>query len=126
MNVLAFGDTALLVEVDGLPEVLALAAAVREAQPAGVLDVVPAALTVLVQVAPGTDLAGLRRTVLDLPSTRRRGPRETPSRFPCYEGPELAEVARLTRLDECAVVAAHTPVPRGGSRSAGSCPASPT
>ena len=30
MKVLPFGDAALLVEVDGLPEVLALAAAVRK------------------------------------------------------------------------------------------------
>ena len=64
VKVLPFGDAALLVEVDGLDEVLALAAAVRAARPAGVLDVVPAARTVLVTVAPGTDLAALRRTVL--------------------------------------------------------------
>ena len=57
MKVLPFGDAALLAEVDGLPEVLALAAAVRAARPAGVLDVVPAARTVLLTVAPGTDLA---------------------------------------------------------------------
>ena len=67
MKVLPFGDVALLVEVDGLPEVLALAAAVRTARPAGVLDVVPAARTVLLTVGPGTDLVALRRTVLDLP-----------------------------------------------------------
>jgi len=67
MRVLPFGDAALLVEVDGLPEVLALTAAVRTARPAGVLDVVPAARTVLVAVVPGTDLAALRRAVLELP-----------------------------------------------------------
>jgi len=67
MRVLPFGDAALLVEVDGQPEVLALTAAVRTARPAGVLDVVPAARTVLVAVVPGTDLAALRRAVLELP-----------------------------------------------------------
>jgi KipI family sensor histidine kinase inhibitor len=61
VKVLPFGDAALLVEVDGLPEVLALAAAVRDARPAGMLDVVPAARTVLVTVAPGTDLAEVAR-----------------------------------------------------------------
>ena len=35
MKVLPFGDAALLAEVDGLAEVLALAAAVRAAQPTG-------------------------------------------------------------------------------------------
>ena len=112
MNVLPFGDAALLVEVDGLPEVLALAAAVRTARPAGVLDVVPAARTVLLAVAPGTDLAALRRTVLNLPvdpASVRDG--ETVEIPVTYDGPDLAEVARLTGLDESEVVAAHTGTP---------------
>ena len=112
MKVLPFGDAALLVEVDGLPEVLALAAAVRTARPAGVLDVVPAARTVLVAVVPGTDLAALRRIVLDLPvdpASVREG--ETVEIPVTYDGPDLAEVARLTGLDESEVVAAHTGTP---------------
>ena len=80
MKVLPFGDAALLVEVDGLPEVLALTAAVRTARPAGVLDVVPAARTVLVAVVPGTDLAALRRPSWICPSTRHRCPRVRRSR----------------------------------------------
>jgi hypothetical protein len=97
MKVLPFGDVALLVEVDGLPEVLALAAAVRTARPAGVLDVVPAARTVLLTVGPGTDLAALRRTVLDLPVDPASVPEGETVEIPVtYDGPDLAEVARLT------------------------------
>ena len=112
MKVLPFGDAALLVDVDGLPEVLALAAAVRSARPAGVLDVVPAARTVLLTVGPGTDLAALRRTVLGLPvdpASVREG--ETVEIPVTYDGPDLTEVARLTGLDESEVVAAHTGTP---------------
>ena len=112
MKVLPFGDAALLVEVDGLPEVLALAAAVRTARPAGVLDVVPAARTVLLAVVPGTDLAALRRTVLDLPVDPASAPEGETVEIPVtYDGPDLAEVARFTGLDESEVVAAHTGTP---------------
>ena len=58
MTMLPLGDAGLLVEVDGLPEVLALADAVRAAPPTGLLDVVPAARTVLLVLDPGTDLGG--------------------------------------------------------------------
>ncbi len=112
MKVLPFGDVALLVEVDGLPEVLALAAAVRTARPAGVLDVVPAARTVLLTVGAGTDLAALRRTVLDLPVDPASVPEGETVEIPVtYDGPDLGEVARLTGLDESEVVAAHTGTP---------------
>jgi KipI family sensor histidine kinase inhibitor len=92
-----------------VPEVLALAAAVRAAQPAGVLDVVPAARTVLLQVAAGTDLGAVRRFVVDLPVDPSSAPEgDTVEISVTYDGPDLAEVARLTGLDEDDVVAAHT------------------
>jgi KipI family sensor histidine kinase inhibitor len=116
MRVLRFGDAALLVEVDGLPEVLALTAAVRDAHPAGVVDVVPAARTVLVVVEPGTSLAQLERTVAELSTTALSGSVAPPEgetvEVPVvYDGPDLAEVARLTGLGEDEVVAAHTGTP---------------
>jgi len=112
MKILPFGDSALLVEVDGLPEVLALAAAVRAAQPVGVLDVVPAARTVLLPAAPGTDLAALRRTVLDLPVDPSSAPEgDTVEIAVTYDGPDLADVSRLTGLGEDEVVDAHTGTP---------------
>ncbi|MGI9003876.1 MAG: 5-oxoprolinase subunit B family protein [Pseudonocardia sp.] len=113
MRVLPCGDAGLLVELDELPEVLALADAVRAAPPAGVLDVVPAARTVLLTLEPGTDLAALRRAVLDLPVEPRAAVPDTATVeiAVVYDGPDLAEVGRLTGLGSDGVVAAHTGTP---------------
>jgi KipI family sensor histidine kinase inhibitor len=104
------GDAGLLVEVAELSEVLALADAVRASPPPGVLDVVPAARTVLLVLEPGVDLAATRRAVLDLPLDAGASAAdgvvvEVDVR---YDGPDLAEVARLTGLTVDEVVAAHS------------------
>ncbi|WP_214406063.1 5-oxoprolinase subunit B family protein [Pseudonocardia lacus] len=110
MKVLPCGDAALLVDVDDLGEVLALADALRADTPAGVLDVVPAARTVLLTVVPGTDLAEVRRAVLEL----RVGPGAAPPDGETveigvhYDGPDLDEVGELTGLGRDGVVEAHT------------------
>lgn len=113
MKVLPCGDAALLVEADGLTAVLALAAAIRAAELPGVSDVVPAARTVLVITVPGTDLAALRRTVLELTVDPSAEPPdgETVEIAVTYDGPDLAEVAQLTGLSEDEVVTAHTGTP---------------
>ena len=115
------GDAGLLVEVDGLDEVLALDDALRAARPAGVLDVVPAARTVLLVLEPGTDLAATRRAVRELApadppvaGAAAPGPGvETPAVEidVRYDGPDLEEVGRLTGLGTDGVVAAHTGTP---------------
>lgn len=118
MRLLPCGDTGLLVEVDGLPEVLALADAVRAAPPAGVLDVVSAARTVLLCVEPGTDLTKVRRAILDLdirpgdvePGTPPPGGERVEIEV-VYDGPDLDEVGELTGLGSAGVVAAHTGTP---------------
>jgi KipI family sensor histidine kinase inhibitor len=113
VKLLPCGDTGLLVEVDGLPEVLALADAVRAAPPDGVLDVVAAARTVLLCVRPGTDLAAVRRAVLDLHVEPGAAPPDG-DRVEIdvvYDGPDLAEVGELTGLGADGVVAAHTGTP---------------
>jgi KipI family sensor histidine kinase inhibitor len=113
VKLLPYGDTGLLIEVDGLPEVLALADALRAAPPAGVLDVVAAARTVLLCVEPGTDLAAVRKAVLELDV--RPGAAapdgETLEIEVVYDGPDLAEVGELTGLGADGVVAAHTAMP---------------
>jgi KipI family sensor histidine kinase inhibitor len=115
VRVRAFGDAALLVELDDLDGVLDLAAAVRAARLDGVLDVVPAACTVLLVAEPGTALEGLKRqlTTLSYPSSGdlSQVAVEPVEIAVTYDGPDLAEVARLTGLDEGAVVAAHTGTP---------------
>ena len=113
MRLLPCGDTGLLVEVDGLPEVLALADAVRAAPPAGVLDVVAAARTVLLCVEPGTDLTAVRSAVLDLEFEPGAAPPdgERVEIDVVYDGPDLEEVGRLTGLGADGVVEAHTGTP---------------
>ena len=70
IRLLPSGSTALLAELDDLEEVLALYAALVRDPPAGVVDVVPAARTVLLVVDPArTSLqavaAAVRRTTPD-------------------------------------------------------------
>jgi KipI family sensor histidine kinase inhibitor len=112
VNILTFGDAALLVELDDLDEVLRLAAAVRSAGWNGVLDVVPAARTVLIVTEPGTALEPLVKQVTSL-STSAVSATPTDIGEPIeiavtYDGPDLTEVARLTGLSEDEVVKAHT------------------
>ena len=104
------GDTGLLVEVAKLSDVLALADAVRAAPPSGLLDVVPAARTVLLVLEPGTDLAATRRVVLDLPleSGTASADGDVVQLDVRYDGPDLPEVAELTGLTVEEVIEAHT------------------
>ena len=114
MKVRPFGDAALLVELDDLDAVLGLAAAVRAECIDGVVDVVPAARTLLLVLEPGTALDAVRRRVTTLSSAPSASaePNVEPVEIPVtYDGPDLAEVARLTGLDEEEVVAAHTGTP---------------
>jgi KipI family sensor histidine kinase inhibitor len=102
------GDAALLVAADGRAH--ALAAAIVSQRYDGVLDVVPGAETVLVTTEPGrVDLAELAERVaaLELPAA---GPDAAPlAEIPVvYDGPDLADVARLTGLSAAEVVARHT------------------
>jgi KipI family sensor histidine kinase inhibitor len=76
------------------------------------VDVVPGARTVVVAVEPGTDLAALRRAVLELEVDAVAALDGPVVEIPVvYEGPDLAEVAELTGLSPDEVVAAHTGTP---------------
>lgn len=123
VEVLPAGETALLLEVAGLDEVLALEAVLRPLAEAGdgawaaVTDVVAAARTVLLVVTEGTDLALLAAQVRAVAvRTGGDGPGpgpgaavvEVPVR---YDGPDLEDVARLTGLAVAEVVRAHTATP---------------
>ena len=111
------GEHAVLVEVGGLDEVLAFAYAVREAVAAraagfaDVVEIVPAATTVLVVVRDEAPIAPLRQALAALP-VAAGGAVATSDQvveIPVhYDGPDLAEVARLTGLDVPDVIAAHT------------------
>ena len=114
MRVLPYGDAALLLEPDGeIAQVVALADACRQAGLRGVLDVVPAARTVLLVAEPGTDLGRLRADVdaLDVRPAEAGAPAGTVEIPVVYDGPDLDDVARLTGLDRAEIVAAHTGTP---------------
>ncbi len=101
------GDAALLLQAEGLAA--RLAAAIGRERIAGVLDVVPGAGTVLVTTGPGTvDLGQLAARVLALPLPAASPAAAALTEIPVvYDGPDLAEVARLTGLPPDEVVARH-------------------
>lgn len=110
MRVLPCADAALLVELADLDEVLALYAELVDAPPDGVVDLVPAARTLLLRLDPHrTDVHEVERAVRSAsprPGTRPdAGHLEVPV---TYDGEDLAEVGRLTGLGERGVVGAHT------------------
>jgi KipI family sensor histidine kinase inhibitor len=110
MRLLPSGSTALLVELDGLDDVLALYAALSDAPPEGVVDVVPAARTVLLMIDPArTTLAAVADAVhrtAPRPGARTAGDAiELPVH---YDGADLDELAGLLELTSEEVVARHT------------------
>jgi KipI family sensor histidine kinase inhibitor len=112
-RLLPCGELALLVELDDLGQVVALAAAARSLP--GISDVVPAARTVLLGVEHAAALPGLRRTVEALlpgldhpPATQGTGAPDPIEIAVTYDGPDLDRVAELTGLTVPEVVAAHT------------------
>ena len=138
-RLLTCGEHAVLVELDGLEEVLALDGAVRAAVAAAtgedaafadVVDVIPAARTLLLVVREGTDLAPVRTALatMSVPTLPPLGPTDAgilptsdhttgqgrPQVIEIlvhYDGPDLAEVGELTGLAPHEVVAAHTQMP---------------
>lgn len=110
MRVLPCADSGLLVEVDDLPAVQALHAALADDPPQGVVDLVPAARTLLLQLDPErADPAHVERVVRETRPGRGAQHDEGLLRVPVvYDGEDLAEVARLTGLTERQVVEEHT------------------
>lgn len=103
------GVGAILVELDGLEQVMGLHGALRRTPPAGTVDLVPAARTLLVIFDAGVTTAD--RVVAELgqreidPAAEPDGPLvEVPV---VYDGEDLTEVARMTGLTEEEIVARH-------------------
>ena len=110
MRLLPSGSTALLVELDTLDDVLALYAALSEAVPDGVVDVVPAARTVLLVTDPARTTL---RAVADAVSATTPRPGARPAgdsvELPVhYDGADLAELAGLLDLTTDELVQRHT------------------
>ncbi|KNX37921.1 5-oxoprolinase subunit B family protein [Luteipulveratus halotolerans] len=110
MRLLPCGDAGLLVELADRDEVLALFAGLDRERPDGVIDLVPAARTLLVTFA--SDVTDLGRVATAVRSVELRGgDRGDAEKLDVpvvYDGADLADVASLTGLSEREVVAAHT------------------
>ncbi|MGO8769813.1 MAG: 5-oxoprolinase subunit B family protein [Mycobacterium sp.] len=111
-TVLDYGDHALMVQCGSTAEVLAWAATLRGAALPGVVDVVPAARTVLVKL-DGPRYQGVVRHRLRRMRATADG--AAPALHGAdvvidvvYDGPDLAEVATHTGLTTAQVIDAHT------------------
>ena len=114
-TVLDYGDQALLLQFDNTTDVLAWAAALREAALPGVLDIVPASRTVLLKLDGPRQQAAVRRRLRTLRVDVGMVP-TAPAVEPMvidvvYDGADLAEVADRTGLTTAQVINAHTATP---------------
>jgi KipI family sensor histidine kinase inhibitor len=107
------GDAAILVECDSLDEVLALHDALAAAPPNGVLELVPAARTILIAVDPERipleSAATWVRRIPAEPGARGQGTRPEPVVVPVsYAGEDLAATADLLGVSREELVTRHT------------------
>lgn len=112
-GLLPCGPDAVLVEPADPAQLPGLTDALAGGAVTGVTEIVPAARTVLVRFGTPAALAAGRATLAGLlTTTPAMDPEPDPGRVVevgvTYDGPDLAEVARLTGLGVDGVVAAHT------------------
>ncbi|MFN8072376.1 MAG: allophanate hydrolase subunit 1 [Mycobacterium sp.] len=114
-RVLDYGDRALLIECGSTGEVLAVAAALRSADFDEVIDIVPAARTVLVTVAEPRRQAAARRLLEGMPDPE---PVHSPPPGAAdvvvdvvYDGADLAWVAEHLGMTRDELIGAHTGTP---------------
>jgi KipI family sensor histidine kinase inhibitor len=107
-----YGDQALMVQCGSNTEVLAWAQALRDAALPGVLDIVPAARTVLVKLGgpsyQGVVRQRLRKMRVTADSVAPTDRNADVVIDVVYDGPDLTEVAEVTGLTTAQVVDAHT------------------
>lgn len=111
VELLPYGDRAVLVELGSTAEAVAYAAALRARRPAAVGEIVPAARTVLAVASEGVAIADLRQVLADVspePDAARGDDSPLVEVPVTYDGEDLADVAELTGLSVDDVVAAHT------------------
>jgi len=110
MRVLPAGTTALLVELESLEEVLALHATLVERRLEGVVDIVPAARTVLLVTDPAaTSLSSVEAALKEVtPRPRQRTTGDVVDIPVTYDGADLEEVAEMSGRTPADVVRRHT------------------
>ena len=110
--VLDYGDQALMVQCGSTAEVLAWTAALRGAAWPGVIDIVPAARTVLVKLdgprRQSVIRQRLRKLRVDVNEAARADRSADVVIDVVYDGPDLAVVAEHTGLTTAQVIDAHT------------------
>lgn len=112
MRLLPCGDRALLAEFDTLPEALATYAAWSANPAAGVLELVPAARTVLVRIDPRVIGLGHLEHWLSIHRPESGAALTLPAAelvtIPVvYDGPDLDDVAQAWKCSPDAVIARH-------------------
>lgn len=110
MRLLPCGDAGLLIELADLDAVLAMYAELDDLQPTGLIDMVPAARTLLLTIDPAvTDPAAVAQVVRGCSPTPEARPSAGQVEVPVvYDGPDLDEVASLTGLSTREVIRVHT------------------
>jgi KipI family sensor histidine kinase inhibitor len=114
VSVLDYGDQALLLQFDSTAEVLAWSVALQDAAIPDVLDIVPAARTVLLELDGSGRQGAVRRQLRTMRVTT--GAEPTVPGAPLvidvvYDGADLDEVADLTGLTTAQVVDTHIASP---------------
>ena len=109
MRIVRAGTSAVLIELDDLDQVIGLHAELRREPPAGTVDLVPAAETLLItfdRSATAHDRVADDVRQRDLATVARPEGRlvEVPV---VYDGEDLGDVARMTGMDVRDVVAMH-------------------
>jgi KipI family sensor histidine kinase inhibitor len=111
VDVVPMGEQALLVRCSDLNTVHRLHAALREIAPAAVAEVVPGWDSLLLVGRPGAEasLDSLGRQLPDVRLPARTAVDRRVVEIPVtYDGPDLADVAKLTGLTRAEVVARHS------------------
>lgn len=114
-TVLDYGDQALMLECDDTADVLAWTEALRAARLPGVVDIVPASVTVLVKLESprfqGVTRQRIRRLQVVAAGTRDDDHGDPDNDIVIdvvYDGPDLDQVAGHTGLSPAQVIDAHT------------------
>lgn len=108
-RMLPVGHHGLLVECDDLDDVMALHRAVESSRPAGVVDLVPAARTLLLTFDDTTTRAEVTAAVARTGTTEATTATDRPEVviLVTYDGGDLADVAELTGIPVDEVVRRH-------------------
>ena len=112
--VLDYGDQALLLQFESTAEVLAWTDALHDAAMRGVLDIVPAARTVLLKLDGSGRQSAIRRrlgTLTVAPGGAVPTTVEPTVIDVAYDGADLVEVADLSGMTAAQVIEAHTANP---------------